>query len=76
VFEALGLHPPKRLESTAAAAQLHRCAVFDDQPVAQHDDPIEARQRRQPMGDGDYGAVVYQIVQRRLDLSFRLGIQR
>src|SRR5690606_486835 len=73
--EAFGLHTPEGIELAAVPAELVGRAILYDPAVAQHDDPVEARQGRQAMRHRHYRPVVHQIVERYLNLGFGLGIE-
>ena len=51
-------------------------AVFDDFPVGEHDDAVEARHRRQAMGDHDRGAAPHEVFQGLLDELLAFAVER
>ena len=53
-----------------------RCPTSTTCPRSMHDQPVGLAQRRQPVGDGDRGAALHQVVERLLDLLLGLGVDR
>ncbi len=51
-------------------------ALLDDGARVEHDQPVQRRDRRQSVGDGDHGASLHQAFERLLDRRLRLGVER
>src|SRR5262249_7275128 len=51
-------------------------ALLDDAAVVEHDQPVHARDGREPMRDGDYGFTRHQCAEAGLDRSLDLAVER
>src|SRR4051794_21838752 len=75
-FGSFGLKPAHRSVEPATTPQFGRRAVFGNPALGKHDDAIEIRQRREPVGNRKHGAPGQQRLQRMLDLHFGFGVER
>src|SRR5260370_22275119 len=70
------LTPPQACICAAGGEQLGMRADLDDIALIEHDEPVEARDRRQAMRDGDDRAASHQPVELLLDRRPDLRIER
>src|SRR5688572_27144057 len=73
--EAARLVPPELLVVAAVAQQLVVRSLFDDLARIEHDEPIHARNRGEPMRDRDDGLALHQVEQLLLDRELDLAVE-
>jgi hypothetical protein len=61
---------------TAERQQFGMTPLFDDPPILQHQDAIRALDGRKPMRDDQRGAPRHQRLERGLDMTLSLGVER
>src|SRR5262249_33054962 len=72
----LELPLPHRGIDTALAQQIEMMAAFDDAPMIEHHDLIGIDDGGEAMRDHQRGDVARDLTQARLDLFFRMGVER
>src|SRR5690348_15874386 len=75
IDEAARLAPPQRGVVAAVAQQLLVRALLDDVAVVEYDQPVHARDGRQPVRDRNDGLVRHQRVEARLDRGLDLAVE-
>src|SRR5437764_1492085 len=76
VEESPGLTAPERSIMTIAPQQLLMRSLLDDAAAIEHDQPIHARNGREPVRDGNHGLAGHQRSEARLNGGFDLAVER
>ena len=74
--EPAGLPAPHARIEAVAAQKIGMCALLGDAALIEHDQPIEPRDGREPMRNGDDGLLLDQGRERVLDRRLDFGIER
>ncbi|MNN78519.1 hypothetical protein D3C81_1950820 [compost metagenome] len=61
---------------TVLRQQIQMCASFDDPPLFHDQDQVGFFDGGQAVGNDQGGAILDHVIQRRLDMPLRLGIER
>ena len=62
--------------NAAVFQQISMASAFNNDPILNHDDFISLLDSRQTVRNHQRGAVLLQLIQRRLNRAFRFRIQR
>src|SRR3954447_24715065 len=74
--EAAGLAAPEAGVEAALSEEARMRALLDDPPLLEHDQAVERRDGREPVGDRDHGLARHQRRERLLDRRLDLRVER